>query len=164
LGTKLSFLNMDTLSIVLPAVMALAPHIKLGSGLRREKDRLRARDRAYKGKNVEPEQQTSSIDALMKLIPALTTALPALKAAATGADDASAQQAIERLQSVLSGSGDNTEELSTRLIELLPELLRVLTELNKMNPEAKDPNLEQVSEVLTEIVTGEQTAVDDGTE
>jgi len=145
---------MDTLSIILPVVMAVIPHFR-GGGSKREKDRLRARDRAYKGKETEPEPETSIVDTLMKLIPTLTTALPALKAAATGADNDSAQQAIERLQATLSGSRENPEELSSRVIEILPELLKVLSDLNKMNAETKDPNLERVTEALTEVVTGQ---------
>jgi len=155
LGRKLEFLNMDTLSVLLPVAMAVIPHFK-SSGSRRDKDRLRARDRAWKGKEVDSEQETSTIDALMKLIPPLTAALPALKAAATGADDTAAQQAIERLQTVLAGNRENPQELSSRVIELLPELLKVLSELNKVTPE-KNPNLEQVTEALAEVIAAEKT-------
>ena len=42
------------------------------------------------------------------------------------------------------------------MIELLPELLKVLSELNKVTPE-KNPNLEQVTEALAEVIAAEKT-------
>lgn|GEM_PF-569167 len=157
MGRKLDFLNMDTLSVLLPVVMAVIPHFK-NSGSRREKDRVKARERAYKGKEIEPEEEPSTVDTLMKLIPTLTAALPALKAAVTGADDTMAQQAIERLQTALTGTREHPEEVSSRVLEILPELLRVLSELSKTNPEAKNTNLDQVAEALTEVIASEQQA------
>ena len=41
------------------------------------------------------------------------------------------------------------------MIELLPELLKVLSELNKVTPE--NPNLEQVTEALAEVIAAEKT-------
>ncbi|NLM70129.1 MAG: hypothetical protein GX177_09070 [Firmicutes bacterium] len=146
MGRKLDLFSMDTLLTVLPAVIAILPQLKDSSG--RSSRRSRAVDRAYKGKS---QDNPKNLDALMQVLPTLAAILPALKATASGTDDAATQEVIDNLQNILSGTKLSSSEVSSKLTEMLPDIVKMLSELSKLNAGTGNRDLEKVSELLSEM-------------
>lgn len=156
MGRKLDFLNMDTLLAVLPAVMTVLHQLKDNSGRgssRSSRRSNRSAERANKVKSAEPQK---NLDAIMQLLPTLATVLPALKATASGSDDADMERVIDNLQNVLSESKLSSGEVSAKLTEILPDVLKVLSQLSKLNLGPQKAELDQVSELLAEMAGPDQ--------
>ena len=87
----------------------------------------------------------------MQVLPTLAAILPALKATASGTDDAATQEVIDNLQNILSGTKLSSSEVTSKLTEMLPDIVKMLSELSKLNAGTGNRDLEKVSELLSEM-------------